>query len=1189
MDLSRSDWAYLEERAGSFVGREWLFARVRSFLNGPPGTLLLRGDPGTGKTAVAARLAQASSGRIAANNLPVQSPVAVETISAAVFCRAGRGDVLELIQRLSEQLVKSVNGFAGLLFSALAPKYEISHISINTGDVNAGANVAGVNINGLSDERVFGASLAMPLRQLRERGATQQIVLMVDAVDEAASTGEINTFSQLLAKLDGIHLIVTCRPDAKVLFDFSAAEHRVDLVADAPPGHDDVRDYTRNHLRGLGSEDAMRVLGDRIADEADGNFLYAFHVTGDLITSGPYADMSEKAARAIPLPTGGLQGVYKEFLGRQIASSGLRWTADLRPVLAPLCVARGDGLTTTQLAAIASHLTSRAFSKTMTRDVTFVAGQFLDGPRPDGPFHTYHQSFARFLTDPHQNDQWPIDLTETNIAVLEALKDEGTDSSWPTSSPYARNHAPSHAAAAGLLERYVREADFLVGMVPAGMRSAVRGLSAGSRQDPVLIYNVALPFLGDEPGSNATVLALVSQIQGNPALSQELDEVRVERPYKAAGNIRPFDPALARFDSHTGAVTGVTALDWPGLNHQVVVTTSLDGTSRVWDPRDPGQELARFDGHADEVREAAALGWPGLNHQVVVTASSDGTALVWDPLDPGRELARFDRHRDGLRGVAVLDWPGLNHQVVVTASSDGTALVWDPLDPGRELARFDRHRDVVRGVAVLDWPGLNHQVIVTASYDGTALVWDPLDPDRELARFDGHDGSLWGVAVLGWPGLNHQVIVTTSFDWTARVWDPLTGRELARFDGHAGVVEGVAALGWPGLDHLVIVTTSYDGTARIWDPQHPGQELGNRFDGHTAEVWAAAAVRGGPDVDHQLMVTASGDTTARAWAPLDPRREQGHFDGHTGTVWRVAALAWPGLNHQAIVTASSDGTARVWDPRNPSRALARFDGPTEIAGVAALAWPGLNHQAIVTACSDGTARVWDPLDPRRELARFDGHTAEAWAVAALNWPKLDHQVIVTASGDKTARVWDPVAGRELACFDGHTDDVWSVAALEWPGLNHQVIITASSDKTARVWDPVAGRELACFEGHASEVAGIAVLGWPGLSHQVIVTASFDGTARVWDPIDSSRELACFDGHTDDVWSVAALKWPGLDHQVIATGSSDGTVRVWDPCHPHSELARLALLGQGLSIAVLDRKILAVATSRGFLVCELGAG
>src|SRR5262249_61848005 len=96
-------------------------------------------------------------------------------------------------------------------------------------------------------------------------------------------------------------------------------------------------------------------------------------------------------------------------------------------------------------------------------------------------------------------------------------------------SPYARNHAPSHATEAGLLDRLVRDADFLVSMMPAALRAALAGLPPGKRDDPASIYNVALPFLGDNPGINAAVLEFVSNIQGNRALSLEIDGLSIKR------------------------------------------------------------------------------------------------------------------------------------------------------------------------------------------------------------------------------------------------------------------------------------------------------------------------------------------------------------------------------------------------------------------------------------------------------------------------------------------------------------------------------------------------------------------------------------------------------------------------------------------------------------------------------------
>ena len=289
------------------------------------------------------------------------------------------------------------------------------------------------------------------------------------------------------------------------------------------------------------------------------------------------------------------------------------------------------------------------------------------------------------------------------------------------------------------------------------------------------------------------------------------------RPRPGAGPLRR--PHRRRVG---GGGAGLAGPGSPGDRHRL-----LDGTARVWDPLDPGRELARFDGHTDFVWGVAALEWPGLDHPVVVTASRTGLPGCGIPVDPGRELARFDGHTGNVIGVAALQWPGLDHPVIVTTSVDRTARVWDPRDPGRELARFDGHTVAVVRAAALEWPGLDHPVVVTASLDRTARVWDPLDPGRELARFDGHTGDVYGGSGAGsgpgwitrWSSPPHAM----GLPGCGIPVDP--GRELARFDGHTGDVWGVAALQWPGLDHPVVVTASSDQTAQVWDPRDPSREL----------------------------------------------------------------------------------------------------------------------------------------------------------------------------------------------------------------------------------------------------------------------------------------------------------------------------------------------------------------------------
>ena len=100
----------------------------------------------------------------------------------------------------------------------------------------------------------------------------------------------------------------------------------------------------------MGALDAMAVLARRIAAQASGNFLYAFYVVNALIDAGGLGGLNERAAHGVPLPEGGLPGIYQEFLRRELGRDRHAWAERFRPVLAALAVAQDEGLDTDQLA-----------------------------------------------------------------------------------------------------------------------------------------------------------------------------------------------------------------------------------------------------------------------------------------------------------------------------------------------------------------------------------------------------------------------------------------------------------------------------------------------------------------------------------------------------------------------------------------------------------------------------------------------------------------------------------------------------------------------------------------------------------------------------------------------------------------------------------------------------------------------
>ena len=629
-------------------------------------------------------------------------------VAAAYFCRAGRVDLLDAAQRLSDQLAEAVPGFAHARQATLAREIHVGDVQVHTGDIAAGGSATGVRIDlsRLQAETAFVQAVTLPLKRMREAGESTQVVLLVDALDESLASQTAKELPRLLGDVEYAHLVVTTRPDHRAIDWLRERAARVDLLADAPPGRDDVLEYLQRRLTPEGEPTAMAVLAQRIAGQASGNFLYAFYVVEALRGAHGLAALDAAAASRVPLPEGGLPGVYRDFLRRELWRDDRAWSRRFGPVLAPLAVAQDEGLTTEQLRLVAGRLGEEPVTRTAIREVTRTARQFLDGPAPDGPFRVYHQSFADFLVDPEQNPDFLIDAAEAHDAIVAAYA--ATDPlSWDS---YPRRNLALHASKAGQLDHLLEDARFLLAADPgrlvpqldAAQSVPARAAAAVYRRSAHLLARLDLPM-------RASQLELTAHHLGYCSLAARIAGAAPDRPWQTRWSHGRRATGLQVLVGHDGPVLAVAAGALPD-GTPVVISGGSDGTVRVWRLADGTPVGKPLTGHRGAVRvwrlaDGTPVGKPLTGHRrwvnaVAAGALPDGTPVIISAGDA--ETVQMSRLADGtpvgkpLRGhanrvitVAIGELPD-GTPVIISAGDDGAGMAAGRRHPGRRAA--DRPR-----------------------------------------------------------------------------------------------------------------------------------------------------------------------------------------------------------------------------------------------------------------------------------------------------------------------------------------------------------------------------------------------------------------------------------------------------------------------------------------------------------------
>lgn len=492
------------------------------------------------------------------------------------------------------------------------------------------------------------------------------------------------------------------------------------------------------------------------------------------------------------------------------------------------------------------------------------------------------------------------------------------------------------------------------------------------QEAPLQTYAAALAFC---PQASATKRLFWDQRLGF------IDRVRVMHD--------AWDPCIQLLSGHTDAVKTVTF----SPDGQTIMSTSCDGTIRLWDPttgverrtihipvptnspkRDPSQVIPIANGV-----HTVAFSPDG---QMIASASHHNIQL-WDA-STGVEIRKLKGHLGLVRAVLFLP----DRQTILSISDDITSRLWD-VRTGAQIRTLKSPFSSADTVFLSP----DGQIAASTCGNGIVRVWDTATwTERRTQHVRG-----CARAVAFSP--DGRTLASGADEHSARLWDSSTGLRRRTLNGHSRDVTAVAF----SPDGQAVASTSKDGTVRLWDSATGGGR--HLLIGHLREVNAVAF-----SPDGRTIASASDDHTVRIWYSTDglerdPTLEFQHSlnPGHDVNVTAVAFSP----DGQIVASASADREVRFWDSvtgferRAPRHHLHK-------GWVLAITFSP-DGKTVASASSDKTVKLWN-AGTGAHLRTLEGHTGRAIAVAFSS----DSQTLVSVSGDKTVRLWDPATGEEKA-------------------------------------------------------------------------------------------------------------------------------------------------------------------------------
>ena len=1097
---------YADYLCPDFTGRELYLDEVKEHLRDPDfpsGYIVITGEPGIGKTALAAEL--------------VKRQDCVHHFNNAVAN------------------IRSPHAFLTNICPQLMQKCALKRTPIPT------------------EAARDGRFLRDLLSEAAQKAPEGPIVIVVDALDEADDSCLPVRANRLFLPRDlpeRVFFIVTMREKDDERLLVSNYRH-VPVIEDDPRNQEDVRAYVHKFMAGHAPKMRQRVqewkvskeqFVDKLIRNSEGNFMYLHHVLR-AIERGKFR---EGGVDELPH---GLRAYYHCHWNQMRRGNEAEFERSHEPVIGILATTF-EAVSVAQVAEI-TRVSARRVGKIFKDWWEFFHVE--RGPNLEKLHRLYHASYQDFLREEVDPDlktyhkmiaraatgkrglQIGEGISRVGEAIETAEVNEGDYVSRWHASPnknYYINHLAKHLAAAGLRSelcslllqfRWMQaklentDCESLIGdygLLPDDttvqlLEECIR-LSAHALTDDKgqLATQLTGRLLGNKDDTINAILSQIARHCGKPWL----------RPLRCS--LTSPGGRLVR-SIYLPDAMNVTL--YAGKDRQWAVTRSPHCELRIWDLQ-TGREIP-LPSECGSYPHAEAV---SRDCRYAVLETWDGIADIRD-LVTGELILATGKHKFplGVNAFAVSQ----DRKVLVWSLSGGSLEFWDVLS-GKILHRLPGRKGWIKDVTL----SRDGKVAVSLADDKTMKVWNV--PTGEQL----YDVRNVDAIVEAWPDdsdvlyLSVNGILETfdvSIGEAIRIYDKIRGAIAVAMDAGKAFckssneildvydlktqerIHSFKADVW-GIDKIAVtrdgkkpITSHHLGPVKVWDLDR--ETNGFPSEDHRDAVWAIDMTSSG-----KFAVTGSLDGTVKVW-DIRSATLRHTLKGHSDYVTTVAAVP----NSFKVISGSYDKTVRIWDIRSGEmiKILSGHAGKVQ-----AVAVTSDGHHAV-SGSDDKSIIVWD-METGKEHCRFIGHDGEIDTVAIT----ADDRFVISGSADKTLRVWDLHTKQLERTIEEVEYAARSVIVI--PG--DEKVISMSTGQL-QLWDLNTGELLVSFWADSHGAITVA-----DTANGLMAMYGGGGMVMMLD-IDKREIVDQLEGHRRAISTIATMH----NADKVVSGGTDSTLRVWD--------------------------------------------